>query len=247
MATIQKRGDSYRITVSCGYDIHGKQIRHTMTWTPDPKMTPRQVEKELKRQTVLFEERIKNGTIEVNGKIRLKDFCDKFLDEYARPSLKPTTVRNNLPDVHVHSLRHTFASLQIADGVPLVAVSRQLGHAKPSTTSDIYAHVIAKVEAQAGKTFDRFADVLQMEHTEEMPKKPKKFKKNGTESKNPACHKDSGNASLNPEKLERTPKTGCKHQTNIKSESGFIFFDYFTKKPPQPYDYGGYFGAVRQI
>jgi integrase len=99
MATTQKRGDSYRITVSCGYDIHGKQIRHTMTWTPDPKMTPRQVEKELKRQTVLFEERIKNGTVEVNGKIKLKDFCEKFLDEYAHPNLKHTTVRNYERDI----------------------------------------------------------------------------------------------------------------------------------------------------
>jgi integrase len=90
-------------------------------------------------------------------------------------------MRNNLPDVHVHSLRHTFASLQIADGVPLVAVSRQLGHAKPSTTSDIYAHVIAEVEAQADKTFDRFADVLNLDEDATNTKKPKKFKKNGTE------------------------------------------------------------------
>lgn len=27
MATTQKRGDGYRITVSCGYDLTGKQIR----------------------------------------------------------------------------------------------------------------------------------------------------------------------------------------------------------------------------
>ena len=34
MATIQKRGESYKISVSCGYDLNGKQIRRTMTWTP---------------------------------------------------------------------------------------------------------------------------------------------------------------------------------------------------------------------
>lgn len=27
MATVEKRGDSYRITVSCGYGMDGKQIR----------------------------------------------------------------------------------------------------------------------------------------------------------------------------------------------------------------------------
>ena len=52
---------------------------------------------------------------------------------------------------------------------------------KPSTTSDIYAHVIAEVEAQSDKTFDRFADVLHLDETEEKAKRPKKFKKNGTE------------------------------------------------------------------
>lgn len=68
--------------------------------------------------------------------------------------------RNGLQDVHVHSLRHTYASLQIADGTPLVVVSHNLGHAKPSTTNNIYAHVIASAEAKAAAITDRFADVV---------------------------------------------------------------------------------------
>ena len=68
--------------------------------------------------------------------------------------------RTGLPKVTVHSLRHTYASLMIADGVPLVVVSSQLGHAQPSTTANIYAHVIASAEARAAQTFDKFADVI---------------------------------------------------------------------------------------
>ena len=30
MATIKQRGDSYKITVSCSYDLNGKQIRRRM-------------------------------------------------------------------------------------------------------------------------------------------------------------------------------------------------------------------------
>ena len=60
--------------------------------------------------------------------------------------------------VHIHSLRHTCASLMIADGTPLVVVSRRLGHAQVSTTANIYSHVIA---AQIG---DRFADVVPAAH-----------------------------------------------------------------------------------
>ena len=62
MATATKRGNSYKITVSCGYDLNGKQIRKHMTWTPEPGMTERQIAKELERQKVLFEERCKHQT-----------------------------------------------------------------------------------------------------------------------------------------------------------------------------------------
>ena len=50
MASITKRGNGYRIKVSCGYDINGKQIVKSMTWEPKVSMTARQIEKELQRQ-----------------------------------------------------------------------------------------------------------------------------------------------------------------------------------------------------
>ena len=39
----------------------------------------------------------------------------------------------------MHDLRHTFASLLIAQGLDVVFVSRQLGHANPATTLRVYA------------------------------------------------------------------------------------------------------------
>jgi integrase len=41
----------------------------------------------------------------------------------------------------LHSLRHTFASLLIARRLDVVFVSRQLGHANPSITLGVYAHL----------------------------------------------------------------------------------------------------------
>ena len=61
MPTIQKRGDTYRIRVSAGYDAAGKQIMKSTTWKPAPGMTPKQIQKELDRQAVLFEEKVKSG------------------------------------------------------------------------------------------------------------------------------------------------------------------------------------------
>jgi integrase len=41
-----------------------------------------------------------------------------------------------------HSLRHTFASHQLANGVPVTQVSHWLGHANPQVTMTVYAHIV---------------------------------------------------------------------------------------------------------
>jgi integrase len=43
--------------------------------------------------------------------------------------------------VRWHDLRHTYASLLIAQGADVVFVSRQMGHASPSITLSVYAHL----------------------------------------------------------------------------------------------------------
>ena len=47
-----------------------------------------------------------------------------------------------LRKIRPHDLRHTYATLAIQAGVPLLTVSRQLGHASISTTADIYGHAV---------------------------------------------------------------------------------------------------------
>ena len=59
MATVEKRGESYRIVASAGYGADGKQLRNRMTWTPPQGVTSRQIEKDLDRQAVLFALRTK--------------------------------------------------------------------------------------------------------------------------------------------------------------------------------------------
>lgn len=90
MATIQKRGNGYRITVSNGYNIAGKQLRETMTWVPAPGMTPRQVEKELQLQATLFENKVKHRSAQ-NGNMRLVDFTEIYMERHANVNLKRKT------------------------------------------------------------------------------------------------------------------------------------------------------------
>lgn len=93
MATAEKRGNSYKITVSCGYDILGRQIRRYKTWTPVAGMTARQTAKELERQKVLFEEQCRAGQV-LDGNIKFADFAEKWFTEYAEKQLRPTTLRS---------------------------------------------------------------------------------------------------------------------------------------------------------
>lgn len=50
------------------------------------------------------------------------------------------------PRLRFHDLRHTFASILVAQGENVVYVSRQLGHASVKQTLDTYAHLIDRAE-----------------------------------------------------------------------------------------------------
>ena len=91
MATTQERNGAYQIVVSAGYDLNGKQIRKTMTWKPEPGMTKKQIEKELNKQAVMFEERVSRGVL-LDDTIRFADFAEKWFKEYAEQQLKPKTI-----------------------------------------------------------------------------------------------------------------------------------------------------------
>lgn len=65
--------------------------------------------------------------------------------------------RNDLPDIHLHSLRHTNATLLIAAGTDIRTVANRLGHATASTTTNIYAHAIKSADELAA---EKLADIL---------------------------------------------------------------------------------------
>lgn len=94
------------------------------------------------------------GSISANAKVftradgkpihpcSVTDWFEKFLK------------RHNLPDVCVHSLRHTNATLMIASGVDLRTVSKRLGHAQMTTTANIYTHAIRTADERASQVLD---------------------------------------------------------------------------------------------
>lgn len=61
------------------------------------------------------------------------------------------------PVIRFHDLRHTSATLQLAQGVDMKTVSANLGHSLVSTTMDIYAHAL---EQNKRKGPDAIANLL---------------------------------------------------------------------------------------
>ena len=59
-----------------------------------------------------------------------------------------------LPDIRFHDLRHTAASLMLNHGIPVIVVSRRLGHAKPSITLDVYGHLIPSMQTEVAQKID---------------------------------------------------------------------------------------------
>jgi len=72
---------SYRIRVSRGYDVKGNKLKpYEMTYKPAPNMTAKQIEKELNKQAVMFEEQCKQGIIGKNKNMKLSEFCKIYLE-----------------------------------------------------------------------------------------------------------------------------------------------------------------------
>lgn len=91
MANIKRRGNSYSIRVSAGYDTTGKQIVKSMTWKIPTGMSDKKAEKEANHVAALFEEQVRNGQV-ADGRIKFQDFAERWFTDYAEIQLRPRTV-----------------------------------------------------------------------------------------------------------------------------------------------------------
>ncbi|MCB1284273.1 MAG: site-specific integrase, partial [Microthrixaceae bacterium] len=64
-----------------------------------------------------------------------------------------TVAKIDVPDISLHDLRHTHATLLLKSGVPVKVVSERLGHANVAFTMNVYQHVLPGMQAAAAETF----------------------------------------------------------------------------------------------
>ena len=62
--------------------------------------------------------------------------------------------RAGIADANFHSLRHTFATRSLEQGMDVVTLSRLLGHANPSITLDKYGHATDEHKKQCMEKLD---------------------------------------------------------------------------------------------
>lgn len=74
----------------------------------------------------------------------IKNYNDSVKDESKK-----------LPDIPLHGLRHTSATLLISQNIDVKTVSNRLGHAQTSTTMNIYAHSLKKMDEKAADTLEQ--------------------------------------------------------------------------------------------
>jgi integrase len=60
-----------------------------------------------------------------------------------------------VPRIRFHDLRHTAATLLIAQGVPIGVVSQMLGHTSAAFTQSVYVHVLPGMGRDAASVMGR--------------------------------------------------------------------------------------------
>ena len=61
--------------------------------------------------------------------------------QYITEHFKVILKQNGLHPIRFHNLRHSTASLMLANGVPMKMIQDWLGHSDISTTANIYSHL----------------------------------------------------------------------------------------------------------
>ena len=91
---------------------------------------------------------------EANKKLCGRSYCQDYLEyiyvdamgyrmkaSYISGQFSSMLKKNGLRKIRFHDLRHTCASMMMAQGVPMKQIQEWLGHSDFSTTANIYAHL----------------------------------------------------------------------------------------------------------
>lgn len=116
MPSINKRGDTFRIMVSLGYGMDGRQIRKTTTYKPPAGVTEGKAEKLATAFAYEFEKQCM-GMVNLNESIRFSELAEWYYENVAKFKLKKATFVNAQHALNRYVLPH-IGNLKLKDISP---------------------------------------------------------------------------------------------------------------------------------
>ena len=97
-----------------------------------------------------------------------------ILPDHLTKTFRDLLRSNGLKHIRLHDLRHSCASLMLANGVQMKQIQEWLGHSNYSTTADVYSHLDFSSKVQSAETiagilnFSDKSDVKRKQTKEEL-------------------------------------------------------------------------------
>lgn len=146
-------------------DFRNKTIRINKTWDYHndqgfmPTKTPQSVRTIRVNSTLLT--LLKQCGVKDSGRIfdvKMTPFFNEKVNSELKRYLKLAGL--NKRDFHFHSLRHSHVAYLLSQGVDLYAISKRLGHANMSITSNVYAYFIDEYKRKSDNLIESKLDKL---------------------------------------------------------------------------------------
>ncbi len=135
------------------------------------------IEKMLKKRKFLethYSHLLKSGFDRTyDGFVCRDNFGKLITPNFISDHFKNVIRRNNLRYLRFHDLRHSCASLLVANGVPMKAIQEWLGHSTFNVTANFYSHLDYNSKIASAETIARVVVEMIMKN----PKKLHKSKK----------------------------------------------------------------------
>ena len=100
----------------------------------------------------------------------IDDIGDLINPNHVSDRFRNILKKNNLKHIRFHDLRHSCASLLVANKVPMKNIQEWLGHSNFNTTADVYSHLDYSTKLESASTISsalNFSNKENVEETEE--------------------------------------------------------------------------------
>jgi cold shock CspA family protein len=154
----------YSSIVAEGFKTLTEGQKVTFDVEQDPKSSFRTLPLLPSVEKILWAEKEKQ---EMYRRMFKRSYCRDYLDyicvDQTGKLMRPNYVtehfswilkKNNLKKIRFHDLRHSCASLLLANGISMKQIQIWLGHSTFSTTADIYSHLDFHAQIESGLVMD---------------------------------------------------------------------------------------------